>query len=192
MSDFTPGQYQAAAETVEAPPIGTPAIDPQQVTDAAPTEVDIAALLRRMQAQQDALSAEVARMRAAQGATSGEPRLIADSRAARGLIAEHFDRGYRGDGPAVLRLADDMVDAAGNAVQSGDTGPARDVMGKLARALHGVHPGAGDHHYFTQALSIVEHSLPAAADEITGPQPGSAKAVSGGAPVKVLAGSVTG
>ena len=191
MSDFTPSQYQAAADTVEAPPIGQPSITPGQVAGGSATEVDVAALLRQLQAQQDALTAEVAKMRASKG-PQGQHRLIGDAQAARGLIAEHFDRGGRGNSADVLRLADDMVDAAGNSVESGDTAPARQVAAKLARALRAVHPGPGDNHYFTQALSIVEHGLPEAADTITEPSPSNAPAVSGGAPVKVLAGSVTG
>lgn len=185
-SPFTPDQLKEAGAQVQAPPIGTGpgSID---TSGATATEVDVNALMARMAAMERQLQAALAA-----NAPSGEHRLIADSKAARGLIAEHFDRGGRGNAGDVLRLADDVVDAAGNSVQSGDTGPARQVIAKLARALHAVHPGPGDNHYFTQALSIVEHGLPEAADTVTAPQPSNAPAVSGGAPAKVLAGSVTG
>lgn len=191
-SPFTPDQLAAAGAQIVPPPVGT---GPADMTAAAAggsaTEVDVAALLAQMQAQQNAMAAEIARLKAGAG-PQGEHRLIADARAARGLLAEHFSRGARGNAGDVLRLADDMIDAAGNTVQSGDTGPARQVLARLTAALHAVHPGPGDHHYFTQALSIAEHGLPQAADTITGPQPSGAPAVAGGAPVKVLAGSVTG
>lgn len=190
---YTPEQLAAVKDQVTPPPIGTGPADVTAKTAAgSPTEVDVNALLAQLQAQQAAMAAEIAKLRAGRAAT-GEHRLIADARVARDLIAQHFDNGYRGNRADVLRLADDTVDAAVNAVQSGDTTAVRQVTGRLARALRAIHPGPGDHHYFRNALDFAEYHLPSAADEVTEPAPSSAAAVgSGKPPATVIAGSVTG
>jgi hypothetical protein len=187
---FTADQMAAAAGQVQPPPLGT-GPDSIDATAAAATEVDVPALLAKMQAQQDALAAEVARLRGSQ-APAGEHPLVSTATAARELIATHFDRGYKGDGAAIGRLADDLVDASQNAVSSGDPGPARQVAKKLETELNRVHPGPGDHHYFRNALALVGYHYPIAADTVTEAQPSNAPAVGGGAPAKVVAGSVTG
>ena len=46
---------------------------------------------------------------------------LAEATAARELIATHFDRGYKGDGAAIGRLADDLVDITSESMQSGKT-----------------------------------------------------------------------
>jgi hypothetical protein len=194
MTGFTDDQLGTVGQQVQAPPVGTgpdPADLDAKAASASATEVDVTALLAQLQAQQDALTAEVARMRAGR-APEGEHPLIATAAAARGLIAEHFDRGYKGDKAMVLRLADDLTDAAGNAVTSGDTSAVRQVARRLEVELNRIHPGPGDHHYFSNALALTGYHLPLAADTITAPRPSNAPAVSGGAPVKVVAGSVTG
>ena len=55
-----------------------------------------------------------------------------------------------------------------------------------------MHPGPGDHHYFKNALALVGYHYPIAADTVTEAKPSNATAISGGAPAKVVAGSVTG
>jgi hypothetical protein len=95
----------------------------------------------------------------------------------------------------VLRLADDLADAGSNAFESGDAGPVHELSGKMIRALKRIDPGPGDHPYYRQAVAFAETHIPDAADTITGPNPDApAKPapVSGGAPVRVVAGSVTG
>jgi hypothetical protein len=178
------------------PPIGT---GPDagtltgKVSTALPTEVDVPALLAQMQAQQAAMAAEIARLRAGQAPQGVHPLILA-AQDARGLIAAHIDMGGgRNSGPDLLRLADDTVDAAHNAVASGDTGPVRAIAQRLERALKRVHPGAGDHHYFTQAMYMVGDNIPSFADEVTAPSPSSAPALtSDRGSVPVIAGSVTG
>ena len=191
---FTDDQLAAAGGQVQPPPLGT-GPDADQLADKAAagsaTEVDVRALLAQMQAQQEALAAEVARLRGSQ-APQGEHPLVSTATAARDLIAQHFDRGGKGDAAAIGRLADDLVDASGNAVESGDTGPARQVARKLEVELNRVHPGPGDHHYFKNALALVGYHYPIAADTVTEAKPSNATAISGGAPAKVVAGSVTG
>jgi hypothetical protein len=71
----------------------------------------------------------------------------------------------------------------------------RDLAGKMQRALSRVNPGPGEHPYYRQAVAFAEVHIPDAADTITGPNPNAAPKpvpVSGGAPVQVLQGSVTG
>lgn len=192
--EYTTEQLAAAKDTVTGPPVGTgPSPDiAGQVSGGTPTEVDVPALLARMQAQQDAMAAEIARLKAGQ-APQGEHPLIGTAVQTRGLIATHVERGGgRNEGPQLLRLADDVIDAARNAVDSGDTGPVRQLSQRLERALIRVHPGPGDHHYFTLALSGAGAHMQDAADAVTGPAPASAGAVSGGTPARVIAGSVTG
>lgn len=194
-SPFTPGQYQAAAETVQPPPVGATLPDDaaQQVAgSASATEVDVPALLAQMQAQQAAMAEEIARLRAGQGPQGDHP-LVGVAQQAREQLALHFSHDDTTRNPEnVMRLADDLVDAAGNAVESGDPSAARNVGEKLLRALAKVNPGPGDHHYYAQALGFVRDHFPDAADTITEARPSSAPAVSGGAPAKVVAGSVTG
>jgi hypothetical protein len=191
MSDqFTPDQLAAAGAQVQPPPLGT-GPDSIDASGASATEVDVAALLAQMQAQQDAMAAEIAKLRGSQ-APAGEHPLVSTATAARELIATHFDRGYKGDGAAIGRLADDLVDASQNAVQSGDPSAARQVAKKLEVELNRVHPGPGDHHYFKNALALVGYHYPIAADTVTEAQPSNAPAVSGASAPKIVAGSVTG
>lgn len=192
MSDptYTPEQYAAAAGTVDAPPVGTgPSADDlaAKVPAASATEVDVAALMARM----DAMGAQLAALQAEQGTGAGEHNLIGASLAARDLIATHYEFSPRKD--ELVRLADDLVDAARNAVASGDTGPARTVADRLERKLKMWSPGPGDHHYWTQAFGLVSDHIPDAADTVTAAQPSNAPALgSSSGPAKVVAGSVTG
>ena len=199
MSDptYTDDQLKAAAATVTGPPVGTgPGPDQlaAKVSGGMATEVDVPALLARLQEQQAAMAAEIARLRQGQG-PQGEHPLIGTAVQTRDLIAQHFagtTLAVAATAP-VLRLADDVVDAARNAVKSGDTGPVRQLAQRLERALNRVHPGPGDHHYFTVALAGAGIHMQDAADAVTGPAPSSAGAVgSSQVPVTVVAGSVTG
>lgn len=188
MSDpYTPDQLAAArddaAANLAAPiPAGPPAgID---VSGASATEADVKAMLaqmKRMQDQLDALQAE----RAARNA----PALVATAESLRDQLRVHASgiSGATADHTKVLALADDAVDAAGNAVDSGDVGPLRQITDRIGRALQAVHPGPGDHHYFAQALGFVTH-LHNAMDDFTADQAKPAPAGNG----KVLEGSVTG
>jgi hypothetical protein len=185
---YTPEQLAAVQAAVQPPPVGTgpsPADMAAKLSGAMPFEVDVEAMIKA------AVAAEVKRIMAQSSAGEGEHPVIGATIAAQGLIGQHFEFHRRRD--ELTRLADDNVDAARNAVESGDAGPLRQVNARLERALLRWHPGPGDNHYFTQALAHVQVHIPDAADTITEPTPSSAPAVgSSQAPAKVLQGSVTG
>jgi hypothetical protein len=155
------------------------------------TEADVTAMLAAMAAMQsrlDALEAE----RAAKNA----PVLVSTAESLRNLLAIHASgvSGATADHTRALALADDAVDAAGNAVKSGDVSALRQITDKLSRALRAAHPGPGDHDYFRQALAFAEYHLPLAMDTFTDDQPASAAPAisSDKPPARVLQGSVTG
>lgn len=192
---YTPDQLQAAAGQVQPPPFGTalPADASQTVAGGAmPTEVDVQALIAQMQAQQQAMNEKIAQLEAERGPAGDHP-LIGVAQQARDQLAMHFSHDdTKRDSTAVMRLADDLVDAAGNAVESGDPGPARSVGEKLLRAVKKVNPGPGDHHYYAQAVGFIRDHFPDAADTVTQARPSKAPAVGGGQSVAVVQGSVTG
>jgi hypothetical protein len=193
---YTPEQLGTVKDQVTAPPVGTgpdPSEMAAKIPAGTPTAVDVPALLAQMQAQQEAMAAEIARLKAGQ-APEGEHPLIGTALQTRDLIATHVDMGGgKNRGPVILRLADDVIDAARNAVSSGDTGPVRQLAQRLERALNQVHPGPGDHHYFTLALQGAGVHMQDAADAVTGPAPSSAGAVGSSQPAaRVISGSVTG
>jgi hypothetical protein len=194
---WTPEQLAQAGQQIQPPPLGTgPAPDAMaaQVAQGVPTIADVSAILAQMQAQQQAMAAEIARLRAGQ-APAGVHPVIGSANALKELLAAHFGTGGgRGDKDTVLRLADDVADAASNAFESGDTSAVRGLAGKMERALARIHPGPGENPYYRQAVHFASVHIPDAADTITGPNPNAAPpaAVSGGAPVQVVAGSVTG
>jgi len=197
MSDsFTPDQLAAARDDTAAalaPPVAAslPPDAPAKIAGASATEADVAAMLaqmKAMQAQLDKLQAE----RAAEHA----PVLVSTAQSLRDQLAVHASgiSGATADHTRALALADDAVDAARNAVDSGDVSALRTVTERLTRALKAVHPGPGDHHYFRQALEFAEHHLPLAMDTFTENQPASAAPAIGSdrPPARVLQGSVTG
>jgi hypothetical protein len=195
---WTPEQLAQAGQQIQPPPLGTgPAPDAMaaQVAQGVPTIADVSAILAQMQAQQTAMAAEIQRLRAGQRPSGLHP-VIGAANSLKTLLATHFDSGGgRGDKDTVLRLADDVADAASNAFESGETGPLRDLGSKMERALKRIDPGPGENPYYRQAVAFASVHLPDAADTITGPNPDAAPKpapVSGGAPVNVLQGSVTG
>lgn len=188
MTEYAPEDLEAVREQVQPPPVGT---GPAPFTPSPPppgtvTETDLPALLARM----DEMAKQIAALQSA-GAVAGEHPLIAEAKAARDLIGHHFE--FHPKMTELGRLADDVVDAAVNAVASGDTGAVRKVAAALARELIRRHPGPGDNHYFANALSVVSAGIPNAADTVTAAQPSAAPAIgSSQAPARVVAGSVTG
>lgn len=184
MSEYTPEDLEAVKAQVQPPPVGT-TLGAVPAAGSA-TEVDVAALMARM----DAMAKQLAALQESAG-VSGEHNLIGAAVAAKGLIEHHFE--FHPKRAELSRLADDVVDAARNSVASGDTGPVRAVADRLRRRLEFFGPGPGDHHYFRQALGLVSVHIPDAADTITGPDPSAAPALgSSSGPAKVLQGSVTG
>lgn len=197
--DFTPEQAAAATDPQrqEAPAFGAsvpaPLLAGAARAAAGPAQVDVAALEERLNMQIEALAREVTRLRQG-GAAGGVHPLQGTAKAIRDMLATHFLHRPGDDGSAVLRLADDTVDAAANAVESGDTSTVRDLAGRLERAINRAHPGPGDHHWIRQALDFTRNHLLEAADTVTGPSGGGAAAAIGSSapPAQVVAGSVTG
>jgi hypothetical protein len=127
-------------------------------------------------------------------ASQNLPPVVAQAEAARDLLKTHANHNPQTDHSEVLALADDAVDAAGNAVDSGDGTELGKIAARLARAIKRIHPGPGDHHYLNQAQGIVTDHLPESADQLE-PRPSRAPAAqvtSDRPPAKVISGSVTG
>ena len=197
---YTPEQLAQAGATIQPPPVGTgPAPDDLSaaVAQGVPTIADVSAILAQMQEQQQAMAAEIQRLRAGQKPSGLHP-VIGSANSLKNLLATHFDYSLpRGDKDAVLRLADDLADAAGNAFESGEVGPLRDLSAKMSKALERINPGPGENPYYRQAVAFANVHLPDAADTITGPNPDAqpkpvAVSGAGGKPTQVVAGSVTG
>lgn len=160
--------------------------------DSAPagvTQVDVDSLMGLIQGLQNRLD----QLQADKDAGDSAP-VLGTANSLRDLIKVHAAHNPATDHGDVLRLADDAVDAATNAQDSGDGSIVSDIAGKIVRALHRVHPGPGDHHYFRQALGFAEVHLPDAAAQLK-PRPQQAPAGEIGsdrAPATVVQGSVTG
>jgi hypothetical protein len=196
----TPDDLAAAADQLRSAP--APGIAPPSEAEVAAslaarqaagpaglTGADVDQLLagiKALQARVDALESEKA-AGAAVPAVSGAETM-------RDLIRTHAAMNPGTDHGDLIRLADDAVDAAGNAAESGQGSELAKIAARVARALHKVHPGPGDHHYWRQALGFAEVHLPDAADALVPrPQQAPAGAVSSDrAPARVVAGSVTG
>lgn len=196
----TPEQLAQAADqlrNVPQPSVSPPPEDEvaaglaarQSAAPAGITSVDAEKLMAAMAAMQARLDALEAEKRA--GATVP---LKSEAEVMRDLIRVHAAHNPGTDHAGVLRLADDAVDAAGNAADSGDGSIVHDLAGKLERALVKVHPGPGDHHYFAQALDFARFHLPEAAARVPRkPDREPAAAVSSDrAPATVIQGNVTG
>lgn len=162
----------------------------QASAPAGLTDVDVNALLAGIKALQDRVDA----LEEEKASGAGLP-VQNTAEALRDLIATHAAHTPGVDHGDLIRLADDAVDAATNATQSGDGGPLTDISGKIARALRRVDPGPGTHHYWQQAIGFAEVHLPDAAGQLVKkPQraPAGAVASSGKASPPVVQGSVTG
>ncbi len=198
---FTPEQAEEATDPQrqEGPPIGAsippPLLGTRIRAAAGPAAVDVDEIIARLNDQVQNLMADMARLKQGQAPAGAHP-LEATAKAIRDMLATHFDGTGAAAGPDVLRLADDVTDAARNAVESGDTGTVRQLGQRLERALNRAHPGPGDHHWFRQALDFTRNHLQEAADTVdeNPPAPSGAPAIGSGGrpPAKVIEGSVTG
>lgn len=132
-----------------------------------------------------------AALRAAGAEPPGEP-LVNTAVALRNLLRTHASMLPGADHGEGLRLADDLVDAAENAVESGDTAAVRKIGEQLTRWLKRAgNPGPGDFHYYRQAADFAEFHIPDAADGVT-PKVKAPALTSLRKPAQVIAGSVTG
>ena len=133
-----------------------------------------------------------AALRAAGAEPPGEP-LVNTAVSLRNLLKTHASMAPGTDHTAALGLADDLVDAAENAVKSGDVSHVTKIAGRLVTWLERLgHPGPGDFHYHRQALEFAKYHIADAAEKVQPPAPPLAPLTSTRAPVKVLEGSVTG
>ena len=174
-------------------PLATPPDDlAAQVAADVPVggdEVDPGALLAAIQQMQDRVAQLEAEKR-----TAGAAPLLATSEALRAALGEHASGKTTGQAGSdayaeALSLADDLVEASRNAVNSGDGSAPAKIAPRLVRALARAHPGPGDHHYWRQAESFLA-DVPDQAESLSPVQ--GFVAVGGRAPAKVVQGSVTG
>ena len=205
MSEPLTPEQQAARDQIAAQQAGQPlAADPaelaaqlaagqaaaDQPVGAAPDGPDPAQLLAMIQELQSKYTKLEAERR-----TAGTAPLIATAESFRNAVADHVSGKTTGAQDAdkhaeIQGLADDLLDAAHNAVTSGDGGPVLRLAQRIERALARIHPGPGDHHYFRQAESFAA-DIPEAAEDLA-PPTSFAAVGSDRAPAKVVQGSVTG
>jgi hypothetical protein len=152
------------------------------------TDVDVAQLLAGMQALQDRLSALEAEKRAGTGDPLGN-----NAQSLQALLSLHAAHSPGIDHAAAAGLAADLVDAAGNAVQSGDTSAVEKITGKIGAWLkRDGNPGPGDHPFYRQAVDFAEYHVPDAAALVEKPAAPATAVGSNRPPAKVIAGNVTG
>ena len=186
-------QLRAAAAPAVAPPpedeVALGLAARQAAAPAGVTSVDVEALAATILHLQERLSALEEERQAGAAvpvqATAETLRDLIKVNAAHHPAADHAD---------LVRLADDAVEAAKDAVQSGDGSLLAQIAGKIERALDRVHPGPGDHHYHAQATAFARVHLPdAAAQLVPRPQqPAAGVLGSSGAARPAIQGSVIG
>lgn len=194
----TPDQLAEAAEQLRSAP--PPAVSPppesqvaaqlaarQSAAPAGITEVNVDKLLAGIAA----LQARVESLEAEKAAGNAAP-VKGNAEVMRDLIKVHAAHNPATDHGDVLRLADDLVDAAGNAAESGDGGIIHELAQKMERALLRVHPGPGDHSYFGQALDFAKYHMHDAADQLVRKPPPAVAIGSDRPPATVVQGNVTG
>ena len=142
------------------------------------TEADITSILAQIKAMQARLDAAEAQRQA-----SAPDSLTSSVAALRVQLANHGD-------PAAMALGEDAAEAAKNATESGDTGPLGKIVERIAAQLAKNPPPPGDQSHYQQARDTAAVHLPDVIGAFV--PPSSAVAVSGGEPVKVVAGSVVG
>lgn len=165
---LSPGQLAAdLAAKQAAAPSGVTDVDPQALLAA----------IAQLQEQMAALQAEKA--------ASGKAPLLAYAEQLVDFVAHNH-----ADTPG-HQLALDLRDAAGNAVTSGGLSQVEKLVPKLSRWLHRNAPAPGENWHYANAVQVTDFHLPDAIDSFT-PPPAPLAPLSGGAPVKVVSGSVTG
>jgi hypothetical protein len=192
MSDPTAEQLAAAKSQLQAdgtPGVTLPASEEELGARAAAagmgaTETDTQALLAQLLEQQARMVAQIAALEAERKATGGEHPLVGTAQSLAAVLA-----GY--PVPEIEAAAAELVDAAKNALDSGDTTYVSKINARLGRLLRRNAPPPGENYHYKQAVEHVEFHVP---DVVEGfvPPARPVTAVGGGAPVKVIAGSVTG
>jgi hypothetical protein len=191
MSEYTPDQLAAAQAAAQAAPAPVPTgPDPvaAQASGGSAYEADIEALKAVLAAQQARLDALENERRA-----QNMPPLVSTVQALRDLLDAHANMSGLAVPDVLVRLADDAVAAAKDAVSSGDVSFLRDIAAKITAGLKRIHPGGGDHPFYRQAVEFARDHVPEACDQVTAPVGSPAPALgSSQAPVTVVAGSRVG
>src|SRR5262252_6968786 len=129
------------------------------------TEVDVAALIAQLQAQVTSQQAAISALQAKAG-PQGENPLLATARMLRAHLAD-----VEGEAPSApgISLADDLVEAAGEALKSGDLYHVNKILGQLQRwaARTSVRPGEDYHGRYVR--EIIAYHLPDQVDAFTPP-----------------------
>lgn len=154
------------------------------------TDVDVPSLLSAIKQMSD----RVAALEQEKRQQAGNP-LVGTAESLRDVLAAHAARTSTGvDHAPALSLADDLVDAAGNAAESGRLEHVASIGAKLETWLKRHHPGPGDFHDFRQALDFAGVHLADALENYQADAPSSAApaVTSSRPPARVIAGNVTG
>lgn len=156
---------------------------------AGTTDVDATRLLEIIQAMQGRLDALEAEKRDSQA-----PPLLATVQSLRDLLGQHASMTTASiDHTDVLGMAEDLADAAKNAVQSGDLSHVAQIGQKIRRWLDRHHPGPGENAHYNQARDFAGPHLEDAIASFEGPERSTAPAVtSSRPPARVIPGNVTG
>lgn len=186
--DATQQVGQQAAADLGAQAFGTPgaAASPQDIAAAAgsgsgTTEADMKALLAGIKAMQDRLDLLEAKERAEHA-----PALVGTAKTAVTMLEGHPD-------PVARELGADLLEAAKNATESGDTSYVAKIAAKLHRHLVRNPPPPGENYHYRQAVDFAGPHMEDAIDAFQPPaKSAGALPSAGGQPVKVLEGSVTG
>ena len=202
---FTPEQLAAAREQIAGqttglgpPSAGVPDADvaAQLAAGQAAAGVDMGGTVIDEDAIRAYIEAQVraqvaAALRAAGAEPPGEP-LVNTAVSLRNLLKIHASMAPGTDHTAALGLADDLVEAAENAVKSGDVSYVEKIAARLTGWLERLgHPGPGDFNYHRQALDFAKYHVPDAAANVHPPVQAVAL-TSTRKPAQVVAGSVTG
>lgn len=148
------------------------------------TDVDVAALIHGMQQQMAAMAAQISQLQA-EATPSGPHPLQATARMLRHHLADAEHR--ESHAPAVA-LAEDLVEASGHAVTSGDLTHVKSILARLDKWRRRNPVPPGDAYHARQADEIIGYHLPDQVETFV-PRP-KAPAVAGAAPVPVITGSV--
>lgn len=151
------------------------------------TGADVAALIEGIQREMAAMKAQMTTLQASQGPQGVHPLLSV----ARQLRYHLGDMQHADSHASALQLADDLVDAAGNAIDSGNLDPVHGIAARLGRWLDRNPVPPGESYHARQAADIIRYHLGDQTDNFV-PRPKAPAIESDRAPARVIPGSVTG
>lgn len=151
------------------------------------TETDVNLVIAQLQATVAGLTQQMASLQA-DAVKGGVHPLLATAKMLRHHLA---DAEHRDSHAPAIQLADDLVDAAGNAVQSGNLEHVTGILKRLDRWSQRNPVPPGESYHARQAHQIIGWHLPDQVDAFV-PAPRAAGIASSQPPARVVAGSVTG